>query len=152
MSPAGGPGVRSAGAGDGSGAAALTPTALLAALRADAGSTVEGAEPGSVASAPDVTGLSPARAHAVLAAWTGARVHAGDPGLLRVSDPDLALLVGDWCYANALQALAREGDLQAIGLLAEAIGSCAVALTEAPVELNPAEAAWAQACEGMRAR
>ncbi|MFT4036298.1 MAG: hypothetical protein QM679_12060, partial [Patulibacter sp.] len=39
-----------------------------------------------------------------------------------------ALLVGDWAYAHALQALAQTGDLPAIGRLADAIGACAALL------------------------
>ncbi len=109
----------------------LGPDALLAALRASAGSVVEGTELGSWRDAPDVSALSDARAAAVLAAWTGARLHAGAPGLIAATDADVALLVGDWCYAHALQALAHGGDLAAIGVLATAIGACATALSTA---------------------
>lgn len=110
---------------------AIGPDALLAALRASSGSLVDGIDLGSVAHAPDVTGLAEARADAVLAAWTGSRLHAGAPGLLAATDSDVALLVGDWCYAHALQALAHGGDLAAIGVLATAIGACATALSAA---------------------
>lgn len=108
------------------------PRRLLQALRAAAGGPVDGAAPGQVDGAPDTAPLAPARAAAVLAAWTGTRLHAGRPGALRCDDPDLALLVGDWCFAHALQALAQSADLDAIGVLAAAIGECAVALTEEP--------------------
>lgn len=100
---------------------ATTPEGLHAALLADAGGSVEGAAPGSAADAPAVDGLSPERATALRAAWTGARLHAGTAGLLQADDPDVALLVGDWCFAHALGAVARAGDLQAIALLSEAI-------------------------------
>ena len=130
----------------------VDPAALLGALRADAGSVVDGAEAGSARGAPDCAGLAPARAHAVLAAWTGARLHAGQAGLLRAPEPDLALLVGDWCFAHALQALAHAEDLDAIATLADAIGACAVALTEAPAGTDALTAVWARACESMRAR
>lgn len=106
------------------------PQELLTALRASAGSLVDGADVGSWDHAPDVSGLPTERAGAVLAAWTGARLHAGAPGLLEVSDADARLLVGDWCFAHALQALARSGDLAAIGMLATAIGACATALSD----------------------
>lgn len=109
----------------------LGPDALLAALRESAGSLVDGAGAGSRDDAPDVSGLSPTRAEAVLAAWTGARLHAGVAGLLSATDADVALLVGDWCFAHALQGLAADGDLAAIGTLATAIGACATLLESA---------------------
>lgn len=109
-------------------AAALGPEPLLAALRSSAGSLVDGAAAGSWDAAPDVSALEPTRAEAVLAAWTGARLHAGVAGLLAATDPDVALLVGDWCFAHALRALATGGDLAAIGTLATAIGACAALL------------------------
>ncbi len=109
---------------------ATGPQELLAALRASAGALVDGIEPGSIVGAPAVTGLPAARSGAVLAAWTGARLHAGAPGLLAATNSDVALLVGDWCYAHALQALAHGGDLEAIATLATAIGACATALSQ----------------------
>jgi hypothetical protein len=106
----------------------LGPNALLDALRTSAGSLVAGAGAGSWDDAPDVTALEPTRAEAVLAAWTGARLHAGVSGLLAATDPDVGLLVGDWCFAHSLRALATGGDLAAIGTLATAIGECAALL------------------------
>jgi hypothetical protein len=132
-----------------------TPADLLAALRAGAGSVVNGAATGSADGAPDVSGLSAARANAVLAAWTGARLHAGQIGLLEALDPDLALLVGDWCFAHALQALAHGGDLEAIGLLAAAIGDCALVLTEAaevPAAQGGIEPIWRATAQALRAQ
>lgn len=106
---------------------ALTPGTLLAALTAGAGGPVDGMAAASPPSAllPPTTALTPPRAAAVLAAWSGTQLHAGEPGLLATGDTDLALLVGDWCMAHALQALAQAGDLPAIGVLAEAIAACA---------------------------
>jgi hypothetical protein len=127
------------------------PVALLEALRADAGSLVDGASAGSLDGAPSVEGLSAARAAAVLSAWTGARLHAGEPGLLAAADSDLALLAGDWCFAHALQSLAHDGDLEAIGRLASAIGQCAVALTEEPAGSGALARIWAQTCAELQA-
>jgi hypothetical protein len=136
-------------------AAVTTPVDLLAALRAGAGSAVDGAAVGSVDGSPDVSALGAARADAVLAAWTGARLHAGQPGLLVAGDPDLALLVGDWCFAHALQALAHGGDLRAIGLLAAAIGDCAIALTERmdqPADSGRLATIWQGTAKALRAQ
>ncbi|MDO9354751.1 MAG: hypothetical protein Q7T55_13725, partial [Solirubrobacteraceae bacterium] len=112
---------------------------------------VDGASAGSTDGAPAVDGLVPARAAAVLSAWTGARLHAGQAGLLATDDGDLALLVGDWCFAHALQALAHDGDLEAIGLLAKAIGQCAVALTAEPAGAGALTQIWASTCQELRA-
>ncbi len=124
----------------------IEPASLLAALRADAGSVVDGAGLGPADGAPDVAGLPLARANAVLSAWTGARLHTGQAGLLTADDADLALLVGDWCFAHALQALAHDGDLEAIGALASAIGDCAVLLTQQPAEPGRLATIWADTC------
>ena len=131
--------------------AELCPGTLLAALRADAGSLVDGAAPGSASGAPDVSALGLARANAVLAAWSGARLHAGLSGLLHAGDPDLALLVGDWCFAHALQALAHDGDLEAIGKLASAIGDCAVLLAERPATTDRLTEIWRATCAQLSA-
>lgn len=111
-------------------ASPLQPAELLAALNAAAGSPVAGmrATESVPADAPDVGALSAARGQALLAAWSGTQLHASAPGLLATEDRDLALLVGDWCLAHALQALARDGDLAAIGHLADAIAGCALTL------------------------
>ena len=46
------------------------------------------------------------------------------------TDPDLALLDGDRLYAAGLEALAAEGDLEAIRALADLISDCARAAAE----------------------
>lgn len=132
-----------------------SPQSLLAALRTSAGSVVDGAQLGAWEGAPKVGGLTEERARAVLAAWTGARLHAGAPGLIAATDSDVALLVGDWCYAHALQALAHAGDLTAIGTLATAIGACATALStpsERPTAgLEELAAIWADVTDQLGA-
>ncbi|MFT4036013.1 MAG: hypothetical protein QM679_10615 [Patulibacter sp.] len=102
-------------------AAATEPQGLYDALLASAGGPVLGARVGTVAGAPSIERLDPARAVALRAAWSGARLHAGAAGLLVADDRDVALLVGDWCFAHALGAVAATGDLQAIALLSAAI-------------------------------
>lgn len=125
------------------------PARLLARIAADAGGRVDGLAAGSLDGAPDVSALAPPRAAAVLAAWSGARLHAGRPAGLTTADADLALLAGDWCYAHALQALAHEGDLAAIGVLAQAIGECALVLEE-PAGAALLDEVWARACGELR--
>ncbi len=128
---------------------AAQPAALLAALRSGAGGSVEGAHAGDLLAAPPVGELPPARALAVIAAWTGSCLHAGSgAGALLADDPDLALLVGDWCFAHALQALAQAGDLPAIGALAQAIGECALVLAE-PGGAELLAPIWAATCDRL---
>ncbi|MBO9532815.1 MAG: hypothetical protein J7513_07575 [Solirubrobacteraceae bacterium] len=129
--------------------AAATPESLHAALLADAGGTVVGADPGALAGAPAVDGLAPARGLALLAAWTGARLHAGEVGLLAAADPDVALLVGDWCFAHALGAVAREGDLQAIALLSNAIDHGSSGANGVPARGDELAEIWGEASRRM---
>lgn len=124
--------------------ARATPAGLHAALLADAGGLVEGAAPGSEADAPTIDGLSSERAIALRAAWTGARLHAGTAGLLAAADADVALLVGDWCFAHALGAVAGTGDLQAIALLSEAIDRGAAGPTGLPADAQELGRIWAE--------
>lgn len=126
--------------------AALTADALLAALAEAAGAPVEGmrARPASAEAQPATGALAPTRQAALLAAWAGTQLHAAEPGLLTTDDADLALLVGDWCLAYALQRLAQEADQVAIGVLADAIAACATAL-HAPGSSKVRAAVWADA-------
>jgi hypothetical protein len=128
---------------------AITPAALHATLLADAGGTVDGAEVGALEGAPAVDGLEGPRATALLAAWTGARLHAGASGLIAAADPDVALLVGDWCFAHALGAVAREGDLQAIALLSHAIDQSSTGPTGIPASAAQLSEIWAEAGRKM---
>ena len=57
-----------------------------------------------------------------------------------MDDPDLALLEGDRLYADGLEQLAEEGDLEAIGLLADVISLCARSHAEQRPEM--AQDAW----------
>ena len=57
-------------------------------------------------------------------------------------DPDLALLEGDRLYADGLQTLAADGDLEAIEVLADVISLCARSHAEGRPEV--ADDAWAK--------
>ncbi|MEH3054594.1 MAG: hypothetical protein PGN13_11420 [Patulibacter minatonensis] len=129
--------------------AATTPEGLFAALLESSGGQVDGAAPGSAAEAPSVAGLTPERAVALRAAWTGARLHAGEVGLLAAADPDVALLVGDWCFAHALRAVAGSGDLQAIALLSDAIALGSTGPSGAPAPAPELAEIWGDAGRRM---
>jgi hypothetical protein len=70
----------------------------------------------------------------------GYLLHYGRPRVVAADDPDLALLAGDRLYALGLAWLARLGDLEAVGVLADVISLSAQAHTAADGEL--AEAVW----------
>lgn len=129
----------------------IGPAELLAALQQDAAGPVEEAAEGSRHEMPPVDALPAARAAAVLAAWTGARLHAGLVGLLQVQDPDARLLIGDWCYAHALSRLAVGADMQAIAVLSAAIAEGASTASGIPADGPQLAAIWAGASRELGA-
>jgi hypothetical protein len=70
----------------------------------------------------------------------GSLLHYGAPRVVRVEDPDLALLIGDQLYALGLSRLADLGDLEAVAELADLISLLAQARAAADAPL--AEAVW----------
>jgi hypothetical protein len=66
----------------------------------------------------------------------GSRLHYGDPVLVRPTEPDLQLLLGDQLYALGLERLAALGDLDAVRELADVISLVA----QAHAERDPARA------------
>ena len=70
----------------------------------------------------------------------GCLLHYGEPQVLQIADPDLALLAGDRLYALGLAQLAAIGDLTAIAELADIIALSAQAHASGDAEL--ALAAW----------
>ena len=55
----------------------------------------------------------------------GYLLHYGVPRLLEETDPDLALLAGDYLYAKGIGLLASIGDLAAVAVLADLISASA---------------------------
>lgn len=70
----------------------------------------------------------------------GARLHYGQPRVVRPADPDLALLLGDQLYALGLSRLAALGDLDATAELADVISL--VAQSHATRDPELADAVW----------
>ena len=56
--------------------------------------------------------------------YEGYLVHYGSPRLFAVSDPDTALLLGDYLYAHGLVRIADFGDVDAVSDLSELISLC----------------------------
>jgi hypothetical protein len=73
--------------------------------------------------------------------YEGSRLHYGEPRVIRPSDPDLALLLGDQLYALGLSRLAELGDLDAVAELADLISLVAQAQAAGDDDLS--EAVWA---------
>jgi hypothetical protein len=71
----------------------------------------------------------------------GSLLHYGAPRVVRVADPDLALLLGDQLYALGLSRLAELGDLEAVSELADLISLLAQARAAADAPL--VDAIWA---------
>ncbi len=111
--------------------------ALAAALRAEGG-LLAGALRAEIDPAPSAPAARAAAgprsaAHAaevellVEAIHEGYLLHYGAGRTVSQQDPDLALLAGDRLYALGLDRLARLGDLDSVGALAEVIATCAQA-------------------------
>jgi hypothetical protein len=132
--------------------------ALREALRAHGGTvaTVVSADDGADDGAADESAESPPRlaargpratAHAaeyellLEMILEGSLLHYGTPRVVRVEDPDLALLLGDQLYALGLSRLAELGDLEAVSELADLISLLAQARAAADAPL--ADAIWA---------
>jgi hypothetical protein len=72
--------------------------------------------------------------------YEGSRLHYGEPRVVRPSDLDLALLLGDQLYALGLSRLAELGDLDAVAELADLISL--VAQAQAADDEDLSEAVW----------
>jgi hypothetical protein len=70
----------------------------------------------------------------------GSRLHYGEPRVVKPSDPDLALLLGDQLYALGLSRLAELGDLDAVAELADLISL--VAQAQAADDEDLSDAVW----------
>jgi len=114
------------------------------------------AEPEPLAGAPlgdraaageRATGREAEYALLVEAIHEGYLQHYSEGRVVRPADPDLALLAGDGLYALGLARLAELGDLEAVGVLADAISACA----QAHAEDRPGDAAgtWAAAAAAV---
>lgn len=90
------------------------------------------------------------RAAVVEAVREGYLLHYGEPRLLAGHDDDLALLAGDYLYALGIERLAAEGDVEAVGVLADLIADCARLHAEGRDDAVPD--AWRAALEKLSPR
>jgi hypothetical protein len=112
-------------------------TLVIAAPQAD-----EAAEtpPGLAARGPRVSSRAAEYELLLEMILEGSLLHYGAPRVVRVEDPDLALLLGDELYALGLSRLAELGDLEAVGELADLISLLAQARAARDAPL--ADAIW----------
>jgi hypothetical protein len=96
--------------------------------------------PQSAATGPRTAGREDEYELALELIAEGHALHYHGGRLVRPSDPDLALLLGDRLYADGLAELVRLGDVEAVGELADVIALCAAAHVRDDPEL--ARAAW----------
>ena len=80
--------------------------------------------------------------------YEGYLVHYGRPRLFAPPDGDVALLLGDYLYAQGLVRIAELGDVDAIRLLAELISRCAHLRAE---DLDGDGEAWADTVQRLSA-
>jgi hypothetical protein len=101
----------------------------------------------AIASAPRAAGHTADLPLVIEAVREGYLLHYGEPRLMSREDDDLALLAGDRLYALGLDRLARLGDIEAVGELADVISLCALAQADGTPET--AEAAWEAAAAAV---
>ena len=93
------------------------------------------------------TVTDPSRLFVLEAVYEGYLMHYGRPRAFVGMDPDLCLLAGDSLYALGLSRLAANGDLEAVGELADLISDTARAQAEGRVE--EAETLWLETAETL---
>lgn len=86
------------------------------------------------------------RAVGVEAIREGWLLHRGASRLAPGASPDLSLLVGDWCYAAGLCAIADHGSLDDVAALAELVADVSARADETPEALLPR---WQSTIEGL---
>jgi hypothetical protein len=83
-----------------------------------------------VAAGPRAANAPGAFARVIESVREGYLLHYGSPRVVVTGDSDLALLAGDFMYAQGLSLLAALGDREAVAELAELISLCAQAHTD----------------------
>jgi len=69
-------------------------------------------------------------------------LHRGQSRLVPGASPDLALLIGDWCYAAGLREITEHGSLDDVAVLADLIAAMS---TQSEVAIEDLTPQWADA-------
>ncbi len=104
--------------------------------------------PASSATGASVDGVSRDRAIGVEAIREGWLLHRAASRVAAEASPDLALLVGDWCYAAGLCEIADHGSLDDVARLATLVADVSARCDESIETLAPR---WAETTDAMRA-
>jgi hypothetical protein len=99
-------------------------------------------------SAPAIELLGRDRAQGVESIREGWLLHRDAARVVSGASPDLALLMGDWCYAAGLCTIADHGSLDDIATLATLVADVSARADE-PVDAL--ESRWDETMESMRA-
>jgi hypothetical protein len=91
-------------------------------------------------------GIGRDRAIGVEAIREGWLLHRSASRLAADASPDLALLMGDWCYAAGLCEIADHGSLDDVAALAALVADVSARCDETVDELTPR---WAETAEAM---
>ncbi|MCW2928776.1 MAG: hypothetical protein JWM86_2744 [Thermoleophilia bacterium] len=92
-------------------------------------------------------GISRDRAIGVEAIREGWLLHRGASRIAPAASPDLALLVGDWCYASGLCSIADHGSLDDVATLARLIADVSARRAD---EVEALEPRWTEAIEALQ--
>lgn len=92
-------------------------------------------EDGSTEFTTDQT-LDPSLARGVETIHEGWLLHRGRSRVARAASPDLALLIGDWCYAAGLRDITTHGTLDDVRALADLIADVSTRADEADGALD----------------
>jgi hypothetical protein len=93
-------------------------------------------QPGSAPAITPLPGIARDRTIGVEAIREGWLLHRGASRVATAASPDLALLIGDWCYAEGLCAITDHGTLDDVAALATLIADVSTRADESPSELE----------------
>jgi hypothetical protein len=85
----------------------------------------------------EAVGLEPALARGVETIHEGWLLHRGRSRVAAAASPDLALLIGDWCYAAGLRDVTEHGSLDDVRALADLIADVSSRASESDDALDP---------------
>lgn len=103
--------------------------------------------PGSAPGATELPGLSRDRTRGVESIREGWLLHRGASRISENASPDLALLIGDWCYAAGLCTIADNGTLDDVAQLARLVADVSARFEE---PIDALQSRWLETIEEMR--
>jgi hypothetical protein len=102
--------------------------------------------PTAAPDAPPLPGIDRDRTIGVEAIREGWLLHRGAARVAAAAAPDLALLIGDWCYAEGLCSIADHGSLDDVAALAALVADLSTRVAEPADALEPR---WSETTQAM---